>query len=153
VLSVAPTIDDANAALFFSTTVLLMGVLVTVIGTAFVQILLDIPETSDASLKKRSRQNSVILTLLIICDLWGVGFPFAALYASAVGKVTPSLISHVLVSTIVVILGNLALPVYVASLFRKLYWFDLSNITRPKILLGRAPLPLSSRTCVCFRQV
>lgn len=110
-----------------------MGVVVTIVGTTFIQILSDEPEIADEMLKRRRRQNKAILAILVVCDVWGVGFPFVALYDSALGKMSSSLVTGVLVSTIVVTVANLAVPLYVASLFRSLIYFDFSKVTRPKL--------------------
>jgi hypothetical protein len=135
VVTVAAGVDDANAALFFSTSVLLMGVLVTVIGAALVTLLVDVSEISDAITISRRRKNAFLLIIAVLCDLWGVGFPFWALYRSAIGEASAGLVQAVLASTILVAAANLAVPFYVISMLHRIQY--LINVARIGLSRGQ----------------
>jgi hypothetical protein len=124
----APAVDNANAGVFFSTATLLIGVVVTVVGAALAQILLD-AASSDGTERDARRRNLIVLAVVILVDIWGVGFPLYALYRAALGEVSDGLITQVFVSTILVGVASAILPVYlVGMLFNINYWFNLARL-------------------------
>jgi hypothetical protein len=127
--SIASSVDNANAGVFFSTAALLIGVLVTVVGAALTQVLLEGADISHSDLRPRRRHNLTVLIVVIVVDLWGVGFPLFALYRSALGNVTSGLVTWVFVSTVAVGVGNIIFPVYIIrALFGIQYWYHVIKI-------------------------
>jgi hypothetical protein len=118
-----------DATSFLSTSAVLVGVFVTVIGTALAQLLLvsnDQPRTGWGR-----RAKFVVMAIIVTVDMFGVGFPLIVLYMNTVGEVSSGLLRAVLVSTIVVVALNVLLPVYTAYALRSFrYWAELAKIDK-----------------------
>ena len=118
-----------DATSFLSTSAVLVGVFVTVIGTALVQLLLvsnDQPRTGWGR-----RAKFVVMAIIVAVDMFGVGFPLIVIYMNTVGEVSSGLLRAVLVSTIVVVALNVLLPVYAAYALRSFrYWAELAEIDK-----------------------
>lgn len=123
---------NANAATFFSTAALLMGVLVTIVGAALAQVLLSPGDAApEIAYEPRRRLSLGVLAIVILVDVWGVSFPFWALYRSAIGSVTSSLVTGVFISTLLTGIANVVLPFYVVGTVRSArYWINLFRISR-----------------------
>jgi len=127
--SSSSVVDNANASVFFSTATLLIGVLVTVVGAALTQVLLD-AASADAVGRYNRLRNLVVLAAVILVDLWGVGFPLYALYRTALGTVTSALVTQVFISTLAVGVASATLPVFmVSTLYSVKYWFNLARLS------------------------
>jgi hypothetical protein len=123
------SVDNANAGVFFSTAALLIGVLVTVVGAALAQVLLDGSHSSDVGLRPRRRRNLIVLAVVILVDLWGVGFPLYALYRSALGSTSPTLVKQVFFSTVAVGIANILFPLYVINILYSIqYWYSMARL-------------------------
>jgi hypothetical protein len=125
-----PQIGQApDATSFLSTSAILVGVFVTIVGTALAQLLLvsnDQPRTGWGR-----RAKFVVMAIIVAVDMLGVGFPLIVLYMNTVGEVSSGLLRAVLVSTIVVVALNVLLPVYAAYALRSFrYWAELGELDR-----------------------
>ena len=123
--------DSANPdpSVFFSTAALLMGVLITITGASLAQIILNADQAVDTALRSRRRINIFILTSVTLIDIWGVGYPFWALYQSALGHISSGVVKLVFISTIVVAACNVILPYYLISYMRGArYWYNIFRL-------------------------
>lgn len=106
-----------------------MGVLVTIIGAALVQVILDADDAGDTVGHTRRRLNIAVLIAVIVIDLWGVGFPFWALYRAALGPVSSGLVTGVFFSTLASGIASVLLPFYVVISVRSVrYWYKLIRL-------------------------
>lgn len=107
-----------DATSFLSTTTALVGIFVTIVGTVLVQFLFQDDSRSGHLNFGSSRVRSVVLASLLAVDVWGVGFPLYALYLNTIGPVSGSLVRAVFVSSTIVVVTNIFLPVNVYQLYR-----------------------------------
>ena len=120
---------NPDPSVYFSTAALLMGVLITVIGAALAQIILDVNQAADIAFRPKRRLRIIILASITCIDIWGVGYPFWALYQSALGHSSPRVVSLVFISTVIVALFNILLPYYLINLVRNArYWLNIFRV-------------------------
>jgi hypothetical protein len=123
-----------DATSFLSTTTVLVGIFVTIVGTSMVQLLAQDP-IADFEITVTPRGlRTPILGILLVVDIWGVGFPFVLLYLNTLNTIDEGLVRAVLISTILVIGANLILPIVVIQTSRSLKelkrWMDLDKLSR-----------------------
>lgn len=107
-----PVINQApDATAFLGICALLVGVLVTIVGTTLAQLIIGNPEVAAEVVGRRKRM-LISVALLVIVDLWGVFFPLTILAVNTLGSISRGVVIGVLVSTAVVILANLIWPLY-----------------------------------------
>lgn len=116
-----------DATSFLSTSAVLVGVFVTVVGTALAQLLLVSDDQSRTGWGRRAK--FAVMAIIVAIDTFGVGFPLVVLYMNTVGEVSSALLRTVLVSTIVVVTLNVLLPVYAAYALRSFrYWAEFNEL-------------------------
>ena len=107
-----PVINQApDATAFLGICALLVGVLVTIVGTSMAQLIIGNPEVAEEVVGRRKRM-LISVALLVIVDLWGVFFPLTTLALNTLGSISRGVVVGVLISTGLVILVNLIWPLY-----------------------------------------
>jgi hypothetical protein len=128
-----------DATSFLSTSAVLVGVFVTVVGTALAQLMLVSNDQPRAGWGHRAK--FVVMAIIVAVDMFGVGFPLIVLYMNTVGEVSGGLLRTVLVSTIVVVALNVLMPIYAAYALRSFrYWSELAQIDKMSEEDGTAKL-------------
>ncbi|MDQ2708900.1 MAG: hypothetical protein M3Z25_15250 [Actinomycetota bacterium] len=103
---------------FLSTATVLVGILVTIIGAAILQVVLESKQDSSLPDLQLRRLRFIGLVVALAVNIWGVGFPFWALYKTTIGTVSESLVTAVMWSTAAVVIANLVVPLYIIDVYK-----------------------------------
>jgi hypothetical protein len=117
-----------DATTFLSTTALVVGILVTVFGAAFIQAIFG--ERSETPQRQATQGTiiKIVFFVTVVVDIGGVVYPLVILYLDTVGTVPIGYIRGVFVATGLVIVANVLLPwmaLSIAGMIRATQEFDM----------------------------